>query len=100
MAVFGGPQARPTNGSRLSNVAPGRVGLQTHRMCPIDSAEMVGLKTHPTSWLIGVTLARMERRLALGRLVSRFPKLAAAGEREVLGLARFRGYTRFPVRVV
>ncbi len=49
---------------------------------------------------LGATLARMEGRLALGRLVSRFPKLAAAGEREVLGLARFRGYTRFPVRVV
>ena len=49
---------------------------------------------------LGATLARMEGRLALGRLVSRFPKLAANGEREVLGLARFRGYTRFPVRVV
>ena len=48
---------------------------------------------------LGATLARMEGRLALGRLVSRFPKLAANGEREVLGLARFRGYTRFPVRV-
>ena len=49
---------------------------------------------------LGATLARIEGRLALGRLVSRFPKLAANGEREVLGLARFRGYTRFPVRVV
>jgi len=49
---------------------------------------------------LGATLARIEGRLALGRLVSRFPRLAANGEREVLGLARFRGYTRFPVRVV
>ncbi len=48
---------------------------------------------------LGARLARIEGRLALGRLVQRFPKLAANGEREVLGLARFRGYTRFPVRV-
>ena len=26
-----------------------RVGLQTHRICPIEKAYMVGLKTHPTA---------------------------------------------------
>ena len=48
---------------------------------------------------LGATLARVEGRIALGRLIRRFPKLAANGEREILPLARFRGYTSLPVRV-
>lgn len=48
---------------------------------------------------LGATLARIEGRIAIGRLVQRFPKLQGNGEREVLPLARFRGYTRLPIRV-
>lgn len=48
---------------------------------------------------LGATLARIEGRLALGKLVQRFPKLTQAGERVRLPLARFRGYTAFPVSV-
>lgn len=48
---------------------------------------------------LGATLSRIEGRIAIGRFVERFPKLAAAGEREVLPLARFRGFTRLPIRV-
>lgn len=48
---------------------------------------------------LGATLARIEGRIAIGRLVQRFPKLQGNGEREVLPLARFRGYTRLPIKV-
>jgi cytochrome P450 len=48
---------------------------------------------------LGATLARIEGRIAIGRLVRRFPKLRASGEAELMGLARFRGYNRIPVRV-
>ncbi|MFC6585221.1 cytochrome P450 [Sulfitobacter aestuariivivens] len=48
---------------------------------------------------LGATLARIEGRIAIGRLVQRFPKLRENGEREVLPLARFRGLTRLPVAV-
>lgn len=48
---------------------------------------------------LGATLARLEGRIALGRLVQRFPKLAANGPGTILPLARFRGYSSLPVRV-
>lgn len=48
---------------------------------------------------LGASLARMEGRIAIGRFIARFPKLAANGPRERLGLARFRGYTSLPIRV-
>ena len=48
---------------------------------------------------LGATLARYEGRIALGRLARRFPALQAAGEPERMGLARFRGYNRLPVRL-
>ncbi len=46
---------------------------------------------------LGATLARIEGRIAVGELVQRFPKLAQTGARVRLPLARFRGYTAFPV---
>lgn len=48
---------------------------------------------------LGATLARIEGRIAIGKLVERFPRLAPDGPRTRLGLARFRGYTHFPVTV-
>ena len=48
---------------------------------------------------LGATLARIEGRIAIGGLVRRFPTLRPDGDREVLPLARFRGYTRLPVAV-
>ncbi|NOX73589.1 MAG: cytochrome P450 [Alphaproteobacteria bacterium] len=48
---------------------------------------------------LGATLARIEGRIAIGGLVSRFPELQANGAAEVMGLARFRGYNALPVRV-
>jgi len=48
---------------------------------------------------LGATLARVEGRIALGKFVQRFPKIAANGPRTRVPLARFRGYATFPVRV-
>lgn len=48
---------------------------------------------------LGATLARIEGRIAIGKLVRRFPDLAANGEAALVPLARFRGYASLPVRV-
>lgn len=48
---------------------------------------------------LGATLARIEGRIAIGKFVRRFPKVAQAGARVRLPLARFRGYTAFPISV-
>ncbi|MEZ5871394.1 MAG: cytochrome P450 [Nitratireductor sp.] len=48
---------------------------------------------------LGATLARFEGRIALGQLAKRFPGLQACGKAERMGLARFRGYNRLPVKL-
>ena len=48
---------------------------------------------------LGATLSRIEGRIAIGRLVQRFPNLQANGQAELMGLARFRGYNHLPVRL-
>jgi len=48
---------------------------------------------------LGATLARMEGRIALGKLLTRFPNLQRNGDAERLPLARFRGFTRLPVKL-
>ena len=48
---------------------------------------------------LGATLARMEGRIALGKLLSRFPNMQRDGDAERLPLARFRGFTRLPVKL-
>jgi cytochrome P450 len=47
----------------------------------------------------GMWLARMEGRVAIGRLVRRFPRLEAAGRPVRARRARFRALLSFPVRV-
>lgn len=48
---------------------------------------------------LGATLSRIEGRIAVGKLVQRFPNLQSTGPNELLGLARFRGYNHLPVRI-
>ena len=45
----------------------------------------------------GLTLARMEGRIAIGRLLRRFPDLRGAGTPLRGGRARFRGYLSYPL---
>ncbi|CUH78842.1 cytochrome P450 [Tropicibacter naphthalenivorans] len=48
---------------------------------------------------LGATLARVEGKIALGKLVARFPKLTQTGPRVRVPLARFRGYASLPVKI-
>ncbi len=48
---------------------------------------------------LGNSLARMEGRIAVERLLSRFPVIERNGDFVRGGRARFRGYRSFPVRV-
>ncbi len=48
---------------------------------------------------LGATLARVEGRIAIGKLIRRFPKLRQTGPRSRVPLARFRGYATLPVSV-
>jgi len=47
----------------------------------------------------GMNVARLEARIAIGRLLARYPGIAAAGAPERDRRVRFRGFRRLPVRV-
>jgi cytochrome P450 len=47
----------------------------------------------------GMNVARLEARIAIGRLLARFPGIAAAGAAERDRRVRFRGFKRLPVRI-
>jgi len=73
-----------------------------------DAPETVDITRKPNRHLafitgihvcLGATLARMEGRIALGRLMKRFPDIRANGTATIMPLARFRGYSSLPVRV-
>jgi cytochrome P450 len=46
---------------------------------------------------VGLNLARLEGRIAVGRFMARFPRFAAAGPAQRARRARFRGFTSLPV---
>lgn len=46
---------------------------------------------------VGLTLARLEGRIAVGRFLARFPNFAAAGPAHRARRVRFRGFTSLPV---
>jgi len=48
---------------------------------------------------VGMNVARMEGRIALGRLLERFPGIELAGEPERDRRVRFRGFRKLPVRL-
>ena len=48
----------------------------------------------------GMSLARMEAQVALGRLLKRFSRIEPAGTPVRGGRARFRGFNSYPVRLV
>ncbi len=47
----------------------------------------------------GLNVARLEGRTAIGRLLERFPRIEPAGAAQRAHRARFRGFTRLPVRL-
>lgn len=48
---------------------------------------------------VGMSLARLEGRIAIGRMVARFPQLRSAGAAVRQRRARFRGFTEVPLSV-
>jgi cytochrome P450 len=46
---------------------------------------------------VGLNLARLEGRIAIGRFMARFPRFTAAGPALRARRARFRGFTSLPV---
>ena len=48
---------------------------------------------------VGLTLARMEGRIGIGRFLARYPDYAIADGAERSGRIRFRGYSRLPARL-
>jgi len=73
-----------------------------------DNPENVDISRRPNRHLafamghhicLGATLARLEGKIAIGRLVERFPNIRRNGPSEHLGLARFRGYNHLPVAI-
>jgi hypothetical protein len=48
---------------------------------------------------VGLNLARLEGRIAIGRFLARFPNFAAAAPPRRARRARFRGFTALPVRL-
>ena len=48
---------------------------------------------------VGLNVARMEGRIALGRLLARFPTIELAGAPERDRRVRFRGFRKLPLRV-
>ena len=48
---------------------------------------------------LGATLARYEGKIAYKKLIKRFPNMKPAGIPERMPLARFRGYSKLPVRL-
>jgi cytochrome P450 len=55
-----------------------------------------GLGVHACA---GMSLGRMEARVAIGRLIARFASIELAGPPVRGGRARFRGFLHFPVAV-
>ena len=49
---------------------------------------------------VGLTLARLEGRVALGRLLARFPHYEILPGRQLGGRMRFRGYAKLPARLM
>jgi cytochrome P450 len=47
----------------------------------------------------GMSLARMEAQVAIGRLLQRFARIERSGQFVRGGRARFRGFSSYPVRV-
>jgi cytochrome P450 len=48
---------------------------------------------------VGLNLARLEGRIAIGRFLARFPAFASAGPARRARRARFRGFTSLPVKL-
>jgi cytochrome P450 len=84
------------------------IGAANRDPAQFPDPERLDLRRHPNRHLAfgtgihacaGMSLARMEGVVAIGRFVRRFPAIERNGEPVRGGRARFRGFLRYPLRV-
>jgi cytochrome P450 len=86
------------------------IGIGAANRDPLQFADpdRLDLRRHPNRHLAfgtgihacaGLSLARMEAEVAIGKFVRRFPRFERDGEPQRGGRARFRGFLTYPMRV-
>jgi cytochrome P450 len=84
------------------------IGAANRDPAQFPDPERFDIRRHPNRHLAfavgihacaGMSLARMEAQVAIGRLVQRFATIERAGDFLRHGRARFRGFVRYPVRL-
>jgi len=84
------------------------IGAANHDPAQFPDAERFDIGRKPNRHIafgqgdhvcVGMNVARMEGRIALARLLARFPKIELDGEPERDHRIRFRGFRKLPVRV-
>lgn len=85
------------------------IGAANHDPAQFSEPERLDIRRHPNWHLAfglgihacsGMSLARMEAQVAISALVQRFAKIERAGDFVRGGRARFRGFLKYPVRLV
>jgi cytochrome P450 len=83
------------------------IGAANRDPAQFRAADRVDIRRHPNRHLAfgtgihacaGMSLARMEAQVAIGRMVQRFGNIERAGEFVRGGRARFRGFLHYPLR--
>jgi cytochrome P450 len=84
------------------------IGAANRDPAQFPKPDRLDLRRHPNRHLAfgtgihvcaGMSLARMEARVAIGKLVARFTKVEPAGTPVRGNRARFRGFSHYPVRL-
>jgi cytochrome P450 len=84
------------------------IGAANRDPAQFSEPETIDIRRHPNRHFAfatgihtcaGLSLARMEAKVAIGKLVQRFATIERAGEPVRGGRARFRGFLRYPMRV-
>jgi cytochrome P450 len=84
------------------------IGAANRDPAQFPDPDRVDIRRHPNRHLAfgtgihacaGMSLARMEAQVAIGRMVQRFESIERAGDFVRGGRARFRGFLRYPMRL-
>ena len=84
------------------------IGAANHDPAAFDQPQLIDIARKPNNHLAfgqgahacsGMNVARLEARIAIGRLLARYPSMTLAGAPERDRRVRFRGFRRLPVQV-